>query len=112
MLGMEGGRAGAGAGNPAGAAESSGWRGGRDERWNLCLSWQRGTVTMAQIAWAPRELQQHCGRVDLRNRDWGDAEPGAHVPVPVPVPIPDPDSQSVSVPSGTSRWLAPWWMRV
>ena len=35
-----------------------------DERWNLCLSWQPGTVTMAQIARAQRKLQQtaaNCG---------------------------------------------------
>lgn len=85
-----------------------------DERWNLCLSWQPGTVTMAQIAPAPRKLQQtaaNCGEArEETGRDWSDAEPA--VCVPVPVPDPDLDSQSASMPSGTHRWFAPRWMWV
>lgn len=42
-----------------------------DERWNLCLSWQAGTVTMAQIARAPRKLQQTAGQREKKQAKTG-----------------------------------------
>lgn len=58
---------------------------GGDERWNLCLSWQAGTVTAAQIAQAPKETAANCGVArEETGRDWGNAEPAARVPVPRP----------------------------
>lgn len=48
--------------SPAGAAESSCWQRGRREVESVSVSWQAGTVTMAQIAPAPRKLQQTAGR--------------------------------------------------
>lgn len=54
-------------------------------RGNLCLSWQPGTVTMAQIAQAQRKVQQTAGRRGKeRGRDWGNADPAAFVPIPIP----------------------------
>lgn len=82
-----------------------------DERWNLCLSWQAGTVTMAQIAPAPRKLQQTAGRRGKKQAETR-AMQSLLFPVPVPVPDPDPDSQSASMPSGTHRWFSPRWMWV
>lgn len=41
------------------------------KRWNLCLSWQAGTVTIAQIAWAPRKLQQTAGRQGKKQAETG-----------------------------------------
>ncbi|MEQ2181223.1 hypothetical protein GOODEAATRI_009153 [Goodea atripinnis] len=51
--------------------------------WNLCLCWPAGTVTMAQIAPAPRKLQRSAGwQVQETGRVRGNAEPAVPVAMP------------------------------
>lgn len=82
-----------------------------DERWNLCLSWQAGTVTMAQIAWAPRKLQQTAGWREKKQAETRAMQILLFVSLSL-FADPHPDSQSASMPSGTHRWFAPRWMWV
>lgn len=81
---------------------------GGEVRWNLCLSWQPGTVTMAQIAKTARKLQKTAG--EEAGRDWGNAD---HA-VPSPGPNPWLQSQTAKVPACRQghRWFAPRWMWV
>lgn len=64
-------------------------------RWNLCLSLQAGTVTMSQIAWTARKLQQTAGR-PVKETGWGGGQCRAcclcpsHCPRPAPGTVKEP----------------------
>lgn len=55
-----------------------------DGRWILCLSWQGGTVAMAQIAQAPRKRQRAAGRQGRKRQRLGQCGDCCSCPCPRP----------------------------